>query len=106
MITVRDQVNADGRAGRLGCDGGRRGHRRFHGRSARSSGSSSIPSVVCAARCWRSGRATADQIGTQSSQIAAIKSDPDWLGGDYHGTGRSPDSACNYAQIRSPDLPR
>lgn len=35
-------------------------------------------------------RATADQIGTQSTQIRAITSDPDWLGGDYHGTGRAP----------------
>jgi len=35
-------------------------------------------------------RATADQIGTQSTQVAAIKADPDWQGGDYHGTGRAP----------------
>lgn len=28
--------------------------------------------------------ATADQIGTQSTQIAAITSDPDWAGGDYY----------------------
>mgnify|MGYP001497751159 FL=1 len=35
-------------------------------------------------------RATADQIGTQSTQIAAIKADPDWQGGDYYGTGRAP----------------
>ncbi|WP_431839327.1 homoserine O-acetyltransferase MetX [Gordonia hongkongensis] len=35
-------------------------------------------------------RATADQIGIQSAQIAAIKADPDWCGGDYHGTGRIP----------------
>ncbi|MCG7632026.1 homoserine O-acetyltransferase [Gordonia McavH-238-E] len=35
-------------------------------------------------------RATADQIGIQSAQIAAIKADPDWRGGDYHGTGRTP----------------
>ena len=33
-------------------------------------------------------RATADQIGIQSTQITAIKADPDWLGGDYYGTGR------------------
>ncbi|MEO7079234.1 MAG: homoserine O-acetyltransferase [Rhodococcus sp. (in: high G+C Gram-positive bacteria)] len=36
------------------------------------------------------GRATADQIGTQTTQIEAIKSDPDWQGGNYHGTGRAP----------------
>ena len=35
-------------------------------------------------------RATADQIGTQTTQIAAITADPDWQGGDYHGTGRAP----------------
>ncbi|WP_420878812.1 homoserine O-acetyltransferase MetX [Rhodococcus sp. (in: high G+C Gram-positive bacteria)] len=35
-------------------------------------------------------RATADQIGTQTTQIAAVTSDPDWQGGDYHGTGRIP----------------
>ncbi|MEU7769079.1 homoserine O-acetyltransferase [Nocardia sp. NPDC049190] len=35
-------------------------------------------------------RATADQIGTQTTQIAAIKADPDWQGGDYHDTGRPP----------------
>jgi homoserine O-acetyltransferase len=43
-------------------------------------------------------RATADQIGTQSSQIAAITSDPNWQGGDYYGTGRSPDSGMALAR--------
>ena len=43
-------------------------------------------------------RATADQIGTQSNQVAAITSDPDWLGGDYHGTGRSPDVGLQIAR--------
>ncbi len=43
-------------------------------------------------------RATADQIGTQSTQIAAIKADPNWLGGDYHGTGRSPDAGLAIAR--------
>ncbi|WP_409427022.1 homoserine O-acetyltransferase [Mycobacterium sp. SMC-11] len=43
-------------------------------------------------------RATADQIGTQSTQIAAIKADPDWQGGDYHGTGRSPDAGLAIAR--------
>ena len=43
-------------------------------------------------------RATADQIGTQSSQIAAIKSDPDWQDGDYYGTGRSPDLGMEIAR--------
>jgi homoserine O-acetyltransferase/O-succinyltransferase len=35
-------------------------------------------------------RATADQIGTQTTQIAAIKADPNWQDGDYHDTGRTP----------------
>lgn len=43
-------------------------------------------------------RATADQIGTQSTQVAAIKADPDWQGGDYHGTGRAPTEGMEIAR--------
>ncbi len=43
-------------------------------------------------------RATADQIGTQSSQIAAIKADPHWRGGDYHHTGTTPDAGLDIAR--------
>jgi homoserine O-acetyltransferase len=43
-------------------------------------------------------RATADQIGTQTTQIAAIKSDPNWQGGDYHDTGRKPDAGLTVAR--------
>jgi homoserine O-acetyltransferase len=43
-------------------------------------------------------RATADQIGTQSSQVSAIKADPHWQNGDYYGTGRSPDSGMEIAR--------
>lgn len=43
-------------------------------------------------------RATADQIGTQTTQIAAIKADPDWQGGDYHGTGRVPTTGMGIAR--------
>ena len=43
-------------------------------------------------------RATADQIGTQSTQIAAIKADPDWQGGDYYGTGRTPEAGLELAR--------
>ncbi|MGA7464961.1 MAG: homoserine O-acetyltransferase [Mycobacterium sp.] len=43
-------------------------------------------------------RATADQIGTQCTQIAAIKADPNWQGGDYHGTGRTPDAGLEIAR--------
>ena len=43
-------------------------------------------------------RATADQIGTQSTQIAAITADPDWQGGDYYGTGRAPEAGLELAR--------
>ena len=43
-------------------------------------------------------RATADQIGTQGTQVAAIKSDPNWCNGDYYGTGRSPDLGMEIAR--------
>ncbi|MGV9409044.1 homoserine O-acetyltransferase MetX [Nocardia sp. NPDC003693] len=43
-------------------------------------------------------RATADQIGTQTTQIAAIRSDPNWQGGAYHGTGTAPMSGMGIAR--------
>ena len=43
-------------------------------------------------------RATADQIGTQSTQIAAIKADPNWQGGDYHESGRAPETGLQIAR--------
>ena len=43
-------------------------------------------------------RSTADQIGTQSAQIAAIKADPNWQGGDYYGTGRMPVDGMDVAR--------
>lgn len=43
-------------------------------------------------------RATADQIGTQSTQIAAIKADPAWQGGDYHGTDSVPTTGMGVAR--------
>lgn len=43
-------------------------------------------------------RATADQIGTQSTQVAAIKADPDWQGGDYYDTGRAPLAGMEIAR--------
>nr|WP_245721979.1 homoserine O-acetyltransferase [Nocardia crassostreae] len=43
-------------------------------------------------------RATADQIGTQTTQIAAITSDPDWQGGNYHGSGRAPMTGMSLAR--------
>jgi homoserine O-acetyltransferase/O-succinyltransferase len=43
-------------------------------------------------------RATADQIGTQCTQIAAIKADPNWRDGDYYGTRRTPDAGLEIAR--------
>ena len=57
------------------------------------------PDTVRAALVLAVGaRATADQIGTQSTQVAAIKSDPDWQNGDYYGTGRAPDAGIEIAR--------
>ncbi len=43
-------------------------------------------------------RASADQIGTQTTQIAAIAADANWQGGDYHGTGRAPTGGLGIAR--------
>ncbi|AZQ75826.1 homoserine O-acetyltransferase [Streptomyces luteoverticillatus] len=43
-------------------------------------------------------RATADQIGTQSTQIEAITGDPHWQEGNYHGTGRAPTAGLALAR--------
>lgn len=45
-----------------------------------------------------SARASAWQIGIQTAQITSITHDPDWQGGDYHGTGRSPDAGLAAAR--------
>jgi homoserine O-acetyltransferase/O-succinyltransferase len=45
-----------------------------------------------------SARSTADLIGTQTTQIAAIKADPNWQGGDYYDTGRTPDAGLKIAR--------
>lgn len=59
----------------------------------------SAPDRVGAALVLAVGaRATADQIGTQTTQIAAIQADPDWQGGDYHGTGRVPYAGLGIAR--------
>lgn len=91
-ITVRDQVNADLAAlAALGITqvaavvggsmGGARALEWIVGH----------PDTVRAALVLAVGaRATADQIGTQSTQVSAIKADPDWQGGDYYDTGREP----------------
>lgn len=100
LITVRDQVNADvaalaalGITEVAGVIGGSMG------------GARALEWVIGYPEQVRSGlvlavgaRATADQIGTQSTQIAAIKADPNWQGGDYYGTGRSPDAGLELAR--------
>ncbi len=44
--------------------------------------------------------ASADQIGTQGTQIAAITGDPAWRGGDYHdaGPGNGPSTGLGIAR--------
>ncbi|MCF6385593.1 homoserine O-acetyltransferase [Mycobacterium sp. MBM] len=99
-ITIRDQVNADLAAlAALGISqvaavvGGSMG------------GARALEWVVGHPDTVRAGlvlavgaRATADQIGTQSTQVAAIKADPNWNGGDYHGTGRVPAAGLEIAR--------
>jgi homoserine O-acetyltransferase len=99
-ITVRDQVNADIAAlAALGVTqvaavvGGSMGGARALEWTV------SRPDTVRAALVLAVGaRATADQIGTQSSQVSAIKSDPDWQDGDYYGTGREPSVGMEIAR--------
>jgi homoserine O-acetyltransferase/O-succinyltransferase len=100
VISVRDQVNADVAAlAALGITevaavvGGSMG-----GARALEWAVSNPNSVRAALILAVGARATADQIGTQSTQVAAIKADPDWQGGDYHGTGRSPDAGLQIAR--------
>ncbi|MGW6622234.1 homoserine O-acetyltransferase MetX [Nocardia sp. NPDC055002] len=58
-----------------------------------------LPERVSAALVLAVGaRATADQIGTQTTQMAVIAADPDWQGGDYHGTGRAPMTGMGLAR--------
>ncbi|MDT5265162.1 MAG: homoserine O-acetyltransferase/O-succinyltransferase [Mycobacterium sp.] len=99
-ITVRDQVNADIAAlAALGITqvaavvgGSMGGARALEWTVGR-------PDTVRAALVLAVGaRATADQIGTQSSQVSAIKSDPDWQDGDYYGTGREPHVGMEVAR--------
>ncbi|GAA2543195.1 homoserine O-acetyltransferase [Mycolicibacterium diernhoferi] len=99
-ITIRDQVNADlaalavlGITGVAAVIGGSMG------------GARALEWVVGHPDTVRAGlilavgaRATADQIGTQSTQVAAIKADPDWNGGDYYGTGRTPAAGLEIAR--------
>ncbi|MEU1343228.1 homoserine O-acetyltransferase [Streptomyces sp. NPDC005827] len=42
--------------------------------------------------------AGAEQIAWTNTQLTAIRSDPDWHGGDYHGTGRAPHTGLGLAR--------
>ena len=42
--------------------------------------------------------ASGDQIAWCAPQLAAIRSDPAWQGGDYHGTGRAPVDGLGVAR--------
>lgn len=99
-ITVRDQVAADVAAlAALGINevaavvGGSMG-----GARALEWAVGHPDSVRAALVLAVGARATADQIGTQSTQVAAITSDPDWQGGDYHHTGRTPHTGMELAR--------
>ncbi len=99
-ITVRDQVEADVAAlSALGIEqvaavvGGSMG------------GARALEWIVSHPDRGRAGlvlavsaRSTADLIGHLETQIAAIKADPNWQGGDYHDTGRKPDAGLSIAR--------
>ncbi|MFD4366227.1 homoserine O-acetyltransferase [Rhodococcus sp. NPDC058521] len=99
-ISIRDQIEAERRlADILGIEklasviGGSMGGMRT------LEWAISYPDRVASALVLAVGaRATADQIGTQTTQIAAIEGDPDWQGGDYHGTGRIPRRGLGIAR--------
>ena len=100
VITVRDQVKADIAALKVlgitqvaavvgGSMGGARALEWAVGH----------PDTVRAALVLAVGaRATADQIGTQSAQVSAIKADPNWCNGDYYDTGRTPHVGMEIAR--------
>jgi homoserine O-acetyltransferase len=99
-ITIRDQVEADVAAlAALGITqiaavvGGSMG------------GARALEWIVSHPDITRAGlllavgaRATADLIGSQCTQVAAIKADPNWQGGDYYGTGRAPLDGMDIAR--------
>src|SRR6185312_6038676 len=89
LVSIRDQVEGDVAAVIGGSMGGARALEWMI----------AYPDHVRSALVLAVGaRATADQIGTQCNQIAAIKSDPDWCNGDYYDTGRSPDIGMEIAR--------
>ncbi|MBO0878859.1 MAG: homoserine O-acetyltransferase [Mycobacterium sp.] len=100
LISVRDQVDADVAAlAALGISEVAAVVGRSMGGARALEWIVSYPDRVGAALVLAVGaRATADQVGTQSTQIAAIKADPNWQGGDYHNTGRIPAAGLQIAR--------
>jgi homoserine O-acetyltransferase len=101
-ITVADQVGVESRlAQRLGIRrwaavvGGSMG-----GMRALEWAASAPARVGSALVLWVGAAATADQIGTQTTQSLAITSDPGWRGGDYHDAapGRGPTAGLGLAR--------
>jgi homoserine O-acetyltransferase len=96
---VRDQVEVEARlASRLGIDryvaaiGGSMGGMRA------LEWAIGQPERVGAALVLATGAAaSADQIGIQTTQLLAIRNDPDWQGGDYHN-GLHPSAGLGLAR--------
>lgn len=99
-LSIRDQVRAEARALELlGIDrvasvmGGSMGGARA------LEWEITYPERVDSALILAVGaRATADQIGTQTTQLEAIRRDPDWQGGDFYGTGLRPVNGLKLAR--------
>ncbi len=100
-VTVRDQVDVEARL----LDAPGHPPRRRPSSAARwagcgpSSGRSRIPTdvdrcIVLASTAY----ATADQIAWCQPQLLAIRHDPDFAGGDYYRTGRSPETGLGLAR--------
>ena len=99
-ITIRDQVAAEVRlVDRLGIDrlaavvGGSMGGMRALEWAV------AYPERVSRAILVATGAvASADQIATQTAQIAAITTDANWQSGDYYDTGRAPEQGLGVAR--------
>lgn len=99
-ITVRDQVRVEAAvADRLGID-------RFAFVAGGSMGGMRAlewlllypDRVASALLLATAAAASADQIATQTAQIQAITSDPDWRGGDYYDAGCGPQAGLGLAR--------
>ena len=63
-----------------------------------SSGRSPIPIVSTAASCWPARPRDGGSIAWCQPQLLAIQQDPDYAGGDYYRTGRSPEAGLGLAR--------